>query len=195
MRKSGFICVCLGSLVLSGCDNILPTTTEQPSSEVNSSAAETPSETILAEVSLQADDLKRRIRGHKGALTHLEEDDFVSLAAFPSDIQSSGATEGAYIFLAQDFELAAAENTARVTVTARAPENTSLRVAYSTATDGNSGWQTFDMTDEFAPYSFTYNPRQPNGAGGTDFIGLAPLNGSVDISSVKVEAIPLQISK
>lgn len=195
MRRSGFICVFLGSLALSGCDNILPTNTQQPSSETNAPAVEVPSETILAEVSLQSDDLKRQIRGPEGTITRLEESDFVSIAAFPDDVQSSGATEGAYIFLLEDFELAAAENTARVTVTARALENTSLRVAYSTATDGNSGWQTFEMTDEFATYSFTYNPRRPSNSGGNDFIGFAPLNGSVDVSSVTVEAIPIQTSE
>lgn len=65
-------------------------------------------------------------------------------------------------------------------------ETGAFRVAYSTHYKGNSGWHDFELTDEFAPFAFTYTIRDGEDLNG-DYIGFAVEAGTVvEISEVNI---------
>lgn len=94
------------------------------------------------------------------------------------------------------YEAAFAERTLQVTVRARqGRENPSERfsLAYFTAGSGDSKPQYFDLTPEFADYSFTYTPRPPRGVAGSDYVGIWPdltgLSKTMDVERLSVMVI------
>lgn len=114
--------------------------------------------------------------------------DGVRVSGTKAEASSGSRTGGAYIEIGSVLESAFANNTIRVSVLARSPEEGGMKVAYSTADKGNSGWQSFSLTQDFATYEFDY--RVPSViAGRNDYIGILPLSSSVEVSFVAVSVL------
>ena len=106
---------------------------------------------------------------------------------------------GVNLPLAADLERTYASKRLRITVTARAGGElgaTQFEAAYSIGRRGSSGWQTFDLTTEFADYSFEYVlPPIPEAAEdlSLDFLGVRPVvtnkPRAVDVSSIQFEVL------
>lgn len=98
-------------------------------------------------------------------------------------------TEGAALALGETNEQAFANQLVRVTIRARGIDATSVRAAYSTNDNGNSGWIDLPLTGEITAVSFDYQVPAIN-RGADDFIGiLPPATGSVEVQSIRVEVI------
>ena len=106
----------------------------------------------------------------------------------PGEADSSGPTNGARLHSILPTLGDTSGAVVNVEVLARVvdSETGAFRVAYSTHYKGNSGWHDFELTDEFAPYEFSYsiqNGEDPNG----DYIGFAVDEGTVvEISEVNI---------
>lgn len=87
---------------------------------------------------------------------------------------ASGTTSGVYLTIPEDVALSFADKVVRVSVLAKQPAtnpSAQFAVAYSTADNGNSGWEYFIPTTAWAAHSFTYRVAPPI-SGGTDFVGI-----------------------
>lgn len=84
---------------------------------------------------------------------------------------------GVFLTLPRVYKQRYAGKPINVTVTARkgrASKLESFDIAYLSTDAGSSGWQTFNLSNDFETYSFPFTPRQPSGADGTDFVGIWP---------------------
>ena len=104
---------------------------------------------------------------------------------------------GIFVTLGPKDEKAFAGQLLRITVTARAGRTAPLdqfEIAYFTAGAGDSAWQTFVLTDEFADYAFEYTPNFPNGDPGNDYVGIWPdVDGeerTVEVKAISIEILP-----
>lgn len=102
---------------------------------------------------------------------------------------SSGRTSGARLDISAPVADTLAGQTITVTIVARSMNGSGLRAAYSTAQAGNSGWRDLALSESFAPVSFQYDVPWPEaGDVNTDYLGLAPDGGAVEIASVAISA-------
>lgn len=117
--------------------------------------------------------------------TYDAEEETVTLSGTTEIGNSGGRTTGASFMVDEATVAELAGKTVTVRVLAKGAEGTSLNVAYSTASVGNSGWQTFELGDSFAEYSFDYsiNPNDAN----ADFIGFIPEGGDVTIAAIGLD--------
>jgi len=86
---------------------------------------------------------------------------------------------------------------AKIRISARArkaPQSASsqFELGYFTSGVGDSDWQRFDLTDEFADYSFEFSPNPPQDKG-NDYVGIWPdpsgKGGTIELMSLKVERV------
>lgn len=121
-----------------------------------------------------------------------DEGSYFVLSGTDSTVGTGGGTGGAHLVTGEAFEASASGKTVRVTVTARAPVEGQIWVAYSTNDTGNSGWRPFDVTTEFTDIVMEYDVPEMS-AGGNDFIGIvgSPESGTdtLHVSSVVAEII------
>ncbi len=105
-----------------------------------------------------------------------------------ADALPTQRTGGAYLTLSDEIESAASGRTVTVKVLARpagdAPAD--LAVAYSTAGNGNSGWQMLTFADGFSEKSFTYDVPTRSEPG-LDFIGLLPQGADLVVAAVGLD--------
>ena len=83
----------------------------------------------------------------------------------------------------------------RITARARkAPQapSSQFELGYFTSGVGDSEWQRFDLTNEFADYSFEFSPNPPLERG-NDYVGIWPdpsgKGGSIELLLLKVERL------
>lgn len=126
--------------------------------------------------------------------------DGITLSSALLNVPSSGKTGGTFTRVPEDFERGAAGRMVRVTVTAKSAvekPSSAFAVAYSTNSNGNSGWTEFQVTPAIEEFSFEYklpnlvDPSASKLEG--DFLGInADLLGrgsGIVVSSVKLEVI------
>jgi hypothetical protein len=107
------------------------------------------------------------------AVKPLPDESGVQITSSLEKPASGGSTEGAFLTIGEDIEKEFSGQPIKITVAARrSAENgaDSFAVAYSTAKAGNSGWQTFKLTDDYALYEFDYTPATD--LNGSDFVGI-----------------------
>ena len=109
---------------------------------------------------------------------------------------SSGRTNGAQIFVPEDFELSARGKTIRINVTAKAGTinpSSAFLVAYSTAMNGNSGWKEFAVGQDYQTFSFDYSVPEASKPANSDYIGLisdvSASGRSISLKKVSVEVL------
>ena len=113
------------------------------------------------------------------------------------DASPSGRTNGAYATIASKNAMKLAGKTVEIIVTARKANkdsSTTLAVAYSTNSAGNSGWQDFELNANFTSFAFRYDvPSGAAEANNADYIGLwADKTGSgkgVEIQSLTLAVV------
>lgn len=100
-------------------------------------------------------------------------------------MESAGAqTDGASFYLRDDQEVRIAGKTISVQMFVRGEAGDTLRVAYSTAGAGNSGWSDYSLSGEWQWVEFGYDVRGPADGRG-DFLGILPAMGT-EVSLRKV---------
>ncbi|MBI1264359.1 MAG: hypothetical protein GC187_06465 [Alphaproteobacteria bacterium] len=100
---------------------------------------------------------------------------------------STARTGGAHVAIPAELAASLAGRSITVTILASSPDGGGLQAAYSTAQRGNSGWRTLALTPDFAPVSFQYGVPAPGEAAVVaNYIGLAPVGGTVSVRAVSV---------
>lgn len=122
------------------------------------------------------------------------EDSYARLSAHMSrDLAPSSA--GVFGTLGTAYEENFGGATIRITVRARNTKDmpsSAMELGYFTSDVGDSGWQSFELTDSYADYSFEFSP-QMSLEEGNDYIGIWPdpsgKGGAIDVQSVKVQRV------
>lgn len=119
------------------------------------------------------------------------QDDFIKLEGGNPDSSSGGLTGGAYVIIPEEFETQFSEQTIAVTITAKGSLDTVMQTSYSTSQVGNSGWQSFELSEEYEKHTFTYKiPKMITNQG--DYLGILSVNGPVYIQGVSIEIVDAQ---
>ena len=100
--------------------------------------------------------------------------------------------------LAADLEQQFAGRRVRVTVEAKPTQPRgalAFEMNYSAGQEGNSGWQLFNLTPEYRPYSFVWNvPPREGTEQAIDYLSIRPIvpegTRGVEIRSVRFERLP-----
>lgn len=102
---------------------------------------------------------------------------------------------GPHLVLAEDVEFAMESRPIEVIIEARSAGEfpaSRFEANYFSKTEGESGWQRFDLTPEFQPYTLTYFTPKRGGDMGYDFIGLRPVtpdkHREMEVRSVRIRA-------
>lgn len=84
---------------------------------------------------------------------------------------------GPHFKLAADIEAVFSGQKVRIFIEARTASGADLEANYDTGQQGQSGWQRFDLGEEFQEFRFDYNvPIRAEGAeSGFDYLGLRPV--------------------
>ncbi|WP_084420430.1 hypothetical protein [Henriciella litoralis] len=114
----------------------------------------------------------------------LNEDSTITVSGTAEGDKSGGRTSGAAFIIPPGYVRDMAGQNVTISWRAMGEAGSSMRVAYSTAGSGNSGWQSFDLTDTMSEYSFDYKLGDANA--GRDFIGIMPVNGPVTLGEITV---------
>lgn len=107
---------------------------------------------------------------------------------FPSSPQA-----GPHFRIAPDLDITFAKKRIQVIVRARASANEGAKafeVNYATGPEGESGWKTFTLSDQFSDYTLDYNVPASRQAQGVDFLGLRPVIEAGQ-TSFEVESLTL----
>ena len=137
--------------------------------------------------------------GHTGAIEVDPDDsnntDVLKIQTSSLDSDASGNVGGVYRPLswqAPEFTQRTPGNVVRVKFKAKRPStggSATVRVAYSTNQNGNSGWQTFNFagTDQWEEFSFEYNISSTNSTN-EDYVGFQTdgSNGIVYIDDIEI---------
>lgn len=143
--------------------------------------------------------IARAFRAKDGATINVE-DRTVVLGSRVADPSPRGRTGAPHMFVPKAIESEAAGRTVRVSVEARADAaqpSPAFAVAYSTNSDGNSGWTRYVPTADYQTYTLDYDVPAPapgeDAVSNFDFIGLnADTTGSggrVQVRSVVVDVL------
>ena len=119
-----------------------------------------------------------------------ESDGSISVSGVAPKAAPGGTTQGAYFVIDENTETELSGKTIIVKVLARSATDagTDMKVAYSTAEVGNSGWRTFTLTNQYQTFEFTYDvPAMKNGK--KDYIGVLPVDEPVQILAVGIDAM------
>jgi hypothetical protein len=103
---------------------------------------------------------------------------------------------GPHLVLAEDLEYAFENREVEVAIEARAAGEfgaSQFEAAYIARAGEESGWRTFSLTTEFAPYAFTWSVPPRGDSEGYDFIGVRPLapdkRRSMEIRSIRIRTV------
>lgn len=104
------------------------------------------------------------------------------------------ASAGVFGTLGPNYEAGFGGHDLEITITARAGRNKPLeefKAGYFTVGTGDSGWQTFPLSEDFAEYNFTFKTKLPKGKPGNDFIGIWPgdagKSDTMELKSIRIE--------
>jgi hypothetical protein len=102
---------------------------------------------------------------------------------------------GPHLVIAEDIEFAMESRPIEVIVEARAAGDfpaSQFEVNYFSKVDGESGWEAFNLTQDFQPYTLAYHTPAREGDMGYDFIGIRPVapdkHREMEVRSVRVRA-------
>ncbi|MBI1362224.1 MAG: hypothetical protein GC155_18265 [Alphaproteobacteria bacterium] len=150
------------------------------------------------DVTLSGEELHRFIAGNAGAL------DIVALQPKQAPILRvtrladqvyDNPQSGPNLVFAEDVEYALENREIEVTIEARSTGEfaaSEFQADYMARPDQESGWKTFELTREFAPYSFTYKTPPRGKTLGYDYLGVRPVapdkRRTMEIRSIRVHA-------
>lgn len=159
-----------------------------------------PIETVVELPKIENADIKADLSKviNNGVVTAaLGEDGYLLLTGGVDGGISGNRTSGAYLEINPEQEAEISGQTIKVSVIAAASGSlpATLALAYSTGEVGNSGWQKFDLTSEWAEYSFEYSVN-PLKRGGLDFLGMMVTEGDgATISELGIDILNQTVSE
>ncbi|MEZ6028734.1 MAG: hypothetical protein R3C46_03190 [Hyphomonadaceae bacterium] len=102
---------------------------------------------------------------------------------------------GPHLVIAEDIEYAMESRPIEVIVEARGAGEfpaSQFEVNYFSKVEGESGWQTFSLTQDFQPYALSFFTPQRGGDMGYDYVGIRPIapdkHREMEVRSVRVRA-------
>ena len=102
---------------------------------------------------------------------------------------------GPHLVLAEDVEFALESRPIEVIIEARSAGEfpaSRFEASYFAKTEGESGWQGFDLTPEFQPYTLTFFTPKRGGDMGYDFVGIRPVtpdkHREMEVRSVRIRS-------
>ncbi len=106
------------------------------------------------------------------------------------------ASAGVFGTLGPNYEAGFGGHTLEITITARAGRAKPLdtfKAGYFTVGVGDSGWQNFTLSEDFADYKFTFKTNPPKGDPGNDFVGIWPGDAgtgeTMELKSIRIEVL------
>jgi hypothetical protein len=103
---------------------------------------------------------------------------------------------GPHLVLAEDLEYAFENREVEVAIEARAAGEfgaSQFEAAYMARAGEESGWRTFPLTAEFAPYTFVWSVPPRGDSEGYDFIGIRPVapdkRRSMEVRSIRIRTV------
>lgn len=103
---------------------------------------------------------------------------------------------GPHLPIAEDLEYAFESREIEVIIEARASGDfaaSEFEADYYAKPEGESGWQTFTLTQEFAPHRFTFTTPPRGDAEGNDLLGIRPVAPDkrrvMEVRSIRIHAI------
>ncbi|MEM1086743.1 MAG: hypothetical protein AAGH90_03370 [Pseudomonadota bacterium] len=117
-----------------------------------------------------------RLEGLTFGATSTLEAGIMTLSSGPN-AQPAQVSVGPHFKLAADLENVYSGHTIEIAVEAKTASGAALEVNYDTGRQGESGWQSFELTDDWQTYRFSYDvPLRPDGSeSGFDYLGLRPV--------------------
>ena len=101
---------------------------------------------------------------------------------------------GPHLMLAEDLEYALESRPIEIVIEARSVGDfpaSEFEANYFAKIEGESGWQTFPLTREFAPYTLTFHTPRRGREEGYDYIGIRPVapdkHRVMDVRSVQIK--------
>lgn len=150
------------------------------------------------DISVSGIELNRFVVGEGGGVTiRIGQPADGEDAVLRIDRQASANYEdprlGPHLVLAEDVEFAMESRPIEVIIEARSAGEfpaSRFEANYFSKTEGTSGWQGFDLTPEFQPYTLTFFTPKRGGDMGYDFVGIRPeapdKHREMDVRSVRI---------
>lgn len=150
------------------------------------------------DVLASGDELRRLVPGGVGGIDFLKEKNgkpTVRLTRLAGQVYQDPRM-GVHLVLAEDLERVFSDRQIEVTIEARSTGDfaaTAFEADYFAKVGAASGWKSFSLTHEFAPYSFTYKPPPRKGELGYDYLGIRPVapdkRRTMEIRSVRFRTV------
>lgn len=148
-------------------------------------------------MTLSGQDLYRFTLGNVGELAIEGKKDQETLSiTLQADEAYDNPRYGTFIAFDESVEFAYQGRRIRVTVTARSAGQfpaSQFQANYSVGSRGESGWNTFDLTNEFKDYSFEYEVPYANRGLGLDYLAVRPVvpekERTVEISKLHIKSL------
>ncbi len=149
------------------------------------------------DITVQSEQLHRFLPGEVGGITFQTADDgqtTIRLSRLAEYIYED-PRKGTHLVIAEDLEYAFENRPIEITIEARSTGEvpaTDFEANYLARPGEESGWRTFTLTREFAPYSFEYSPPRRGETLGYDFLGVRPVvpekRRTMEIRSIRLRA-------
>jgi hypothetical protein len=155
---------------------------------------------VATDITIAGDELQRFVPGKIGGIEILP-----AVEATPITLRLQRMAnqlyedprDGPHLVIAEDVEVALAGKPVEVTFEARAFGGVAaeqFEVNYFAAVGSESGWRSFPLTSQFAPYSFVWTPPEQAGVLGYDYLGVRPVTPekrrSLEIRSIRIRLAP-----
>ncbi len=157
------------------------------------------------DVTIAGEELHRFIAGNAGALEIValqpNQPPVLRISRLADQVYDNPQS-GPNLAFAEDIEYTLENREIEVTIEARSDGEfaaSQFQADYMARPNEESGWKTFNLTQEFAPYSFTYKTPPRGKIEGYDYLGVRPVapdkRRTMEIRSIRVHALgPKDIS-
>lgn len=150
------------------------------------------------QVEVTGDQLRRFLPGEVGGISFMTDESgetTIRLSRLAENVYDDPRL-GTHLVLAEDLEYAFENRPIEVTIEARSTGEvaaTDFEIDYLARPGEESGWQTFTLTREFAPYTLRYDPPARGDTLGYDFLGIRPVvpekRRTMEIRSIRLSAV------
>jgi len=146
------------------------------------------------DVTVRGEELHRFVPGEMGAISIVPPEP-VLLISRTADQVYEDPRSGPHIVLAEDLEYAFESRPVQVTIEARgggAFPASQFEANYMARAGSESGWKSFELTTDFAAYSFTHTVAERGDSEGYDFVGIRPVSSGkrrdIEIRSIRIRS-------
>jgi hypothetical protein len=149
------------------------------------------------DVTAAGDELHRFVPGNYDGLKILDtpEGKVLQITRLASETYEHPRS-GPHIVLAEDLEYVFEARPIEITIEARSSAvsgASAFEANYLAKEEGESGWQRFELTPDFQPYTFTFDTPPYGGTQGYDYLGIRPVapdkSRVMEVRSVRFHAV------